>query len=62
MRGPSWKKIQNAAKVTGDTVPPQETTVKVPLHSFIQMEFKKRNNANLNIKLKNHFVKKKKKR
>ncbi|WP_171902525.1 MULTISPECIES: hypothetical protein [Bacillus cereus group] len=43
MRGPSWKKIQNAAKVTGDTVPPQETTVKVPLQSFIQIEFKKIN-------------------
>ncbi|PFB75539.1 hypothetical protein CN286_23685 [Bacillus anthracis] len=56
MRGPSWKKIQNTAKVTGDTVPPQETTVKVPLQSFIQMEFKKRNTANLNVKLKSHFV------
>ena len=41
MRGPRWKKIPNKTKVTGDTVPPQEITVKVPIQSFIQIEFKK---------------------
>ena len=41
MRGPSWKNLQNAAKVTGNTISPQETTVKVPIQSLIQIEFKK---------------------
>ena len=41
MRGLSWKRFKIKAKVTGDTVPPQETTVKVPIQSFIQIEFKK---------------------
>ncbi len=38
------------------TVPPQETTVKVPIQSLIQIEFKKINTANLNMKLKNYFA------
>ncbi|SCC37579.1 MULTISPECIES: hypothetical protein [Bacillus] len=41
MRGPSWKKIQNTAKVTGDTVPPQEPTIKISIQLLVQIEFQK---------------------
>ncbi|MFA2817995.1 MULTISPECIES: hypothetical protein [Bacillus] len=35
------KKIQNTAKVTGDTVLPQEPTIKISIQLLVQIEFQK---------------------
>jgi len=35
------KKIQNTAKVTRDTVPPQKPTIKISIQLLVQIEFQK---------------------
>lgn len=51
--GQAGKEIQNTARVTGDNVPPQEPTVKIPVQPFGQIEIEKVDAADSNVKLKN---------
>ncbi|MFK4293051.1 hypothetical protein ABH955_004029 [Bacillus sp. RC240] len=50
--GQAGKKIQNTAKVTGETVPPQEPTAKTSIQSLGQIEIKKVDAAGSKVKLK----------
>ncbi|WP_459501077.1 hypothetical protein [Bacillus sp. C1] len=51
--GRAGKEIQNTAKVTGDNVPPQEPTAKIPVQSLGQIKIEKVDAADSNVKLKN---------
>ncbi|MBJ7987531.1 hypothetical protein [Bacillus cereus] len=46
------KEIQNTARVTGDTVSPQEPTAKISIQSLEQNKIKKVDAADSNVKMK----------
>ncbi|MEK4916268.1 MULTISPECIES: hypothetical protein [Bacillus] len=49
--GQAGKEIQNTARVTGDTVPPQEPTAKISIQSLEQNKIEKVDAADSNVKM-----------